>query len=208
MLEINIENIGYANKSILSDVNLLINKPGLYGFFGKNGAGKTTLFKAICGILPFKGTVSYNKKKISSPNIALVPTEPFVYEYLTIKEFYTFYQHTIGRKAIEHKVFDIEENKILKECSTGMRKKAYINTILQYNDYQLYIFDEPFNGLDIESNYIILNKILEISKHSIVFISSHIIEVIEQYLDEIFLISEGKIINFDRKESVKSYFLS
>ena len=54
MLEIQIDQISYRKKSILSDIFLKVEGPGLYGFFGKNGAGKTTFFKAVCKLLPFK----------------------------------------------------------------------------------------------------------------------------------------------------------
>jgi putative ABC-type transport system, ATPase component len=206
MLEIQIDQISYRKKSILSDIFLKVEGPGLYGFFGKNGAGKTTFFKAVCKLLSFKGRILYNNKNIESSDIAFIPTEPFIYEYLTIEEFQKFYQNIIKGKYGKEKIFDLEAYKLLKECSTGTKKKAYINAVLQRYDYTIYIFDEPFNGLDIESNYIILNKILEISKHSIVFISSHIVEVIEEYLDDKFLIHEGKIIKFDKQKPIKSYF--
>lgn len=207
MISCYFERIGYKDKTILSDIEITINKNGLYGFFGKNGAGKTTFFNALCGLVSYQGSILYGDDKLNTSDIAFVPTEPFVYEYLTIEEFYNFYSYTIaGKKSGSEKIFDIERNKILKECSTGTRKKAYINAVLQFKNYKLYIFDEPFNGLDIESNYVILDEILRLSKENIVFISSHIIEVIEKYLDAKFLVSDGKIVNIDKNHSIKSYF--
>lgn len=207
MLNIFFEKVNYRTKTILSDINININRNGLYGFFGKNGAGKTTFFNSICGLINYKGKILYNDKNLNSPDIAFIPTEPYIYEYLTTEEFYHFYSHTIiGKKPKLERIFDIENNKILKECSTGTRKKAYINAILQFKDYKLYIFDEPFNGLDIESNYIILEEILRLSKNNIVFISSHIIEIVEKYLDEKYLIENGKIEKIDNHHHLKSYF--
>lgn len=207
MLHIELQNIRYRNKNILSDIHIAIQKSGLYGFFGKNGAGKTTFFKALCDTVRHKGSVLYHGEELSPSDIAFVPTEPFVYEYLTTAEFYDFYSYSIiGKKSKGDTIFEIEKNKLLKECSTGTRKKAYMNAVLQFDDYKLYIFDEPFNGLDIESNYLILEKIIALSKDNIVFISSHIIEVIEPYLDEKFIISNGSITHFDKNVTLKSYF--
>lgn len=207
MLNINIDNIGYR-KTILSRICLKIDGAGLYGFFGKNGAGKTTFFNALCGLIPFNGKVLYNDKKLETKSIAFIPTEPFIYEYITVEEFYNFHQHLVEGSKREKKIFDIDSNKLLKECSTGTRKKAYINTILQHQDYSIYIFDEPFNGLDIESNYIILNEILEIARHHIVLISSHIIEVIEEHLDGKFLVHNGSIEKIENHEFLKIHFLN
>lgn len=207
MLKINLGEIRYNQQIILSDIEINISKNGLYGFFGKNGAGKTTFFNALCGLVSCQGSILYGDDNLNASDIAFVPTEPFVYEYLTTEEFYNFYSYTIaGKKSESEKIFDIEQNKILKECSTGTRKKAYINAVLQFKNYKLYIFDEPFNGLDIESNYVILDEILRLSKENIVFVSSHIIEVVEEYLDAKFLVSDGKIVNIDKNHSIKSYF--
>ena len=56
--------IGYGNKTILSDVNLVF-KPKIIAVIGPNGAGKSTLIKAIAGINKVKkGTISFNERKI------------------------------------------------------------------------------------------------------------------------------------------------
>ncbi len=80
-----------------------------------------------------------------------------------------------------------------------MKKKAYLNAILQ-KEYSIYIFDEPFNGLDLESNYILMNYIKEISKTSIVFISSHILEILFKNCDSIFLINNQNIEEFSQEQ--------
>jgi ABC-2 type transport system ATP-binding protein len=80
-----------------------------------------------------------------------------------------------------------------------MKKKAYLNAVLQ-KKYAIYVFDEPFNGLDLESNYILMAYIKEIAKDSIVFISSHILELLYKDCDCIFLLKDKKIKGFDKND--------
>ncbi|WP_313581550.1 hypothetical protein [Chishuiella sp.] len=89
--------------------------------------------------------------------------------------------------------------------STGTLKKAYINCILQFDDYKIYIFDEPFNGLDIESNYILLNLIKKLAEKNIVFVSSHIIEIISPYLTKTFFVNEKKVVEIENDNIVNLF---
>lgn len=196
ILNISINEIKYGlNKIILENIEISIDKVGLYGFFGKNGQGKSTLLKAIAGLKNFEGNITINHQKLLSEDVAFLATEPIIYEYLTAKEFYQFYKKISGRKNSNstNKMFDIDESILLKSMSTGTLKKAYFNSILQFDDYKIYIFDEPFNGLDIESNYVLIQKINELAKNNIVFISSHIIEIIESYLTKSFYVFNKNI---------------
>ena len=207
MLKIKIHNINYRKKNIIDQVDIEIFTFGLFGFFGKNGAGKTSFLKTFIKNIAFNGEIKLKNASLSEKKVAWIPTEPFLYEYLTIKEFCDFYAYTVKGDILKNNYFfDIENSKLLKECSTGTKKKAYINAVLQFDDYDIYIFDEPFNGLDIESNYLLLNKIIELSKNNIVLISSHIIEIIEPYLTEKFYIGNSKIEKIHNLVSIKNLF--
>ncbi|WP_313386833.1 ATP-binding cassette domain-containing protein [Chishuiella sp.] len=203
-----IKSIKYYEKTILNNIDISINSVGLYGLFGRNGQGKSTLLKAIAGLKTYDGEIFYNSEDLKTTDIAFLATEPNVYEYLTAKEFYEFYQKVSGReKSTQNsdRVFDIDENIQLIAMSTGTLKKAYINCILQFDDYKIYIFDEPFNGLDIESNYILLNLIRKLAEKNIVFVSSHIIEIISPYLTKTFFVNEKKVIEVEN-ENITSLF--
>ncbi|WP_313581982.1 ATP-binding cassette domain-containing protein [Chishuiella sp.] len=202
-LNIEIKEINYGSKKVvLENISININQFGIYGVFGKNGQGKSTFLKSLAGIKSFIGEINLNNSKLTSDLVAYIDTEPIVYEYLTAKEFYKFYQKVSGKKTNINpdNLFDIDDNIILKSMSTGTLKKAYINTILQFDDYNIYIFDEPFNGLDIESNYILIEKLKQLAKCNIVFVSSHILEVIQPFLDNIFFVNDKKIIEIDSSQ--------
>lgn len=199
-LNINIDSVQYKKNVIFTHNNLHLHGPGIYGFFGKNGQGKSTLLKCISGLKTFKGTISLNGGNINDSYVCWIPTEPFMYENLTINEFNNFIAKINKVKNTSNSLFNLNNDKIIRECSTGMKKKVYLNAFLQIDNYDLYIFDEPFNGLDIESNYILLDYIINLSKTKIVLISSHIIELIENILKQVFLIEDGKINEINLKD--------
>jgi len=208
ILEINLEKISYdLDKVILKAIDLKIDSNGLYGVFGRNGQGKSTFLKTLCGLKSYEGTIRLNNEILQPSDVAFLATEPMIYEYLTAEEFYKFYQKVSGRKnSNSTRIFDIDEKVLLKTMSTGTLKKAYINTILQFDDYKIYIFDEPFNGLDIESNYVLLHKIRELAKENIVFVSSHIIEIVSPYLTKTFYVNEQQITEVEN-ENIMNLFM-
>jgi len=200
MLIINIKEKKYSDKIVLENIEIRIDKFGIYGIVGKNGQGKTTLFKCITGLENYSGNTTLFNKKLSLQDVAWCPTEVKIYDELTANEFYDFYSHLLN---IEFKqtdpLFDIPKNKLIKEFSTGMKKKAYLNAVLQ-KKYSVYIFDEPFNGLDLESNYLLMNYIKTIAKESIVLISSHILEILYKDCESIFLIQSKKTKKIEKQQ--------
>jgi ABC-2 type transport system ATP-binding protein len=99
-------------------------------------------------------------------------------------------------------LFDVTENQLIKNFSTGMKKKTYLNAVFQ-NEYPIYILDEPFNGLDLESNYILVQYLKEKSKSSIILISSHILEILYANCESIFVIKDKNIVNFQKDDFQK-----
>mgnify|MGYP002741883382 CR=1 FL=1 len=178
MLQIKHLEKSYQDRIILNHISLTIEKPGLYGVVGVNGAGKTTFFKCLSGLEPYQGEILYNKKTLSSDQVAFVPTEPYLYDHLTVGEFYSFYRKLLGIKTVEKYTFEIDKNTLIKRLSTGMRKKVYYNAVLQ-KPYTLYIFDEPFNGLDIASVIHIKKLLHSLAQTPIVLVASHLLESLQ-----------------------------
>ncbi|MBF7092731.1 ABC transporter ATP-binding protein [Flavobacterium sp. ALJ2] len=203
MLQINIKKKAFGNKTVLQDINLSISENGIYGVVGKNGEGKTTFFKIITSLVNYQGTISYQNSTIKHNEIAFFPTEVPIYDELTATEFSDFYKELLNLK-IKNKsnLFDVAQDKLIKTFSTGMKKKAYMNAVFQ-KEYPIYIFDEPFNGLDLESNYLLMNYIRELSKNSIILISSHILEILYKDCNKIFLIKNTAIKEFEKEQFFK-----
>jgi len=211
MLDIEINTVKYksSKESILNNIKLNIDKPGIYGIIGKNGVGKTTFFKCILNSLNFEGKILLEGKEIKKESILWLPTEPFLYNELTGKEFIDFYNlltQNIQIKTEDYK-FKIPHHDFIENYSTGMKKKTYLNSILT-KDYDLYILDEPFNGLDIESNIALINILKEISKDKIILLSSHILDSLFSISTHIFLLQEKniKIFKKDFFLEIEEYF--
>jgi len=207
MFELIIDEKKYGKSVILKDVHIQLSQNGMYGFFGKNGQGKTTLFHCILGFTGFQGRVLFENQKLKSLDVAWIPTEPDLYEYLTIKEFMDFYAVNCGKKQadLDASLFDLDTSKLIKECSTGMKKKTYINAVLQIDDYKIYVFDEPFNGLDIEANYLLLRHLQKLAQTHIVLVSSHIIEIILPYLNHCYFIDNAKVTKYANEDLLKNF---
>ena len=207
MLVINIKEKKYTQEIVLQNSTIHIEKPRIYGLVGKNGQGKTTLFKCVLGLEKFSGTCSLNSNKIELNSIAWCPTEPSVYGELTSNEFYEFYRKLLNIKEVTAKpLFEISDNKLIRDFSTGMKKKVYFNAIFQ-KEYPLYFLDEPFNGLDLESNHILIQFLKQKADKSIIIISSHILEILYANCLEIFVLKNKLVVgfekqNFDRIEEV------
>ncbi|MCC9041533.1 ATP-binding cassette domain-containing protein [Myroides sp. M-43] len=200
MLKIHIKEKRYGNQVVLENVKFHIATPGIYGVMGKNGQGKTTMFKCMIGLEKYTGSSTLNDNVISTQGVGWCGAEPAVYNELTAEEFYKFYQHLIQQKMEgQQLLFDLPSDKLIKEFSTGMKKKVYLNAIFQ-KEYPMYILDEPFNGLDIESNYYLMKYLLHLSERSIIFISSHIVDVLYKHCKSIYVIKEKGITLYPQEE--------
>lgn len=185
-------------------------QPGdIYGFIGKNGAGKTTTLKACFGIVPITdGDIllcgnSIKRDPIQSKKqMAFVPDEPMVEEYMTGIQYFNFVSdiYSISRekrlKNIKYYAnafgMDGKLNLPISVYSHGMKQKiALIAAFI--HEPKLLILDEPFVGLDPEG-FVILKKEMRrlCEKGSAVLFSSHILDVVERCCNKITIIKNGE----------------
>lgn len=186
----------YGKKQVLNTIDLEFNKGKVYGIVGENGAGKTTLFRCISGLETYKGQITSNFN-ILKDHLGLLQTEPFFFSKITGKEYIQLLANArqVELSNIESKnIFDLPLNQYAKTYSTGMKKKLALTAILlQKND--VFILDEPFNGVDIQSNLIITEIIKKFKKlGKTVIISSHIFSTLADTCDEIYVMKNGEII--------------
>lgn len=186
----------YGEKQVLNSIDLEFKKGKVYGVVGENGAGKTTLFKCISGLENYKGNISSDYTKLKD-QLGLLLTEPFFFSKITGKEYIRLLAN--ARQAeitnIEDKnIFDLPLNQYASTYSTGMKKKLALTAIL-LQENNVFILDEPFNGVDIQSNLIITEIIKRFKKlEKIVIISSHIFSTLAETCDEIYLMKNGEIV--------------
>jgi ABC-2 type transport system ATP-binding protein len=186
----------FGAKKVLDSIHLEFEKGKIYGIVGENGAGKTTLFKCISGLETSSGKISSDFISLKS-KLGLLLTEPFFFSKITGKE---YLQLLTNARQVELQnvhdinIFDLPLNQYASSYSTGMQKKLALTAILLQQN-EVFILDEPFNGVDIQSNLVIIEiiKKLKALKKTLI-LSSHIFSSLAEICDEIFLLKNGKII--------------
>lgn len=196
MLTINNLSLSFKDNQVLKNLNLTIDEGEINGIIGLNGSGKTTLLNSICqNLKPQHGTILWKNEPVHLQQIAYLETNNFFYERITGNEYLRFFQQ-------KEKVFDIEQwnsifqlplNKYVTSYSTGMKKKLAFLGILSLNR-QILILDEPFNGLDLETNEILKQIIEQLHKNGkTIIITSHILETLTGICSEIHYLNDGYI---------------
>ncbi len=215
-LAVRIENLdkSYGETKVLRGLNIEIPKGKIFGLIGPNGAGKSTLIGVLTGLLNYEvGDIyilgkEFNKKNEQDikANISSVLQPPLLFEAFTSHEFLDYvcdvYQRPLedraDRVASLMEYFDILDYEHVKvnKMSAGSRKKlAFCGAVLA--NPQLVFLDEPFEAVDvisIQRMKVIINKLR--SNGVTVFITSHILEVVENLCDEIAILNNGEIIAY------------
>jgi ABC-2 type transport system ATP-binding protein len=191
----------YGTNEVLNNINIEFDKGKVYGIVGENGAGKTTLFRCIAGLEEYEGEIISNSNPVKN-HLGLLLTEPFFFQKITGKEYIQLLCNARNIKISnidERNIFKLPLNQYASTYSTGMKKKLALTAILlQENEY--FILDEPFNGVDIQSNIIIteiIHKLKALDKT--VIISSHIFSTLSDTCDEILFLSSGNFLRSFQK---------
>lgn len=193
----------YGKNQVLKDVNISFEKGNVYGIVGENGSGKTTLFRCIAELEKYKGEIISDFEQLKN-HLGLLFTEPYFFTRITGKEYIQLLSNArnVENSNIDARnIFDLPLNQYASTYSTGMKKKLALTAILlQEND--CYILDEPFNGVDIQSNIVIVEIIRQLKDlGKTVIISSHIFSTLVETCDEIHLLKNGEFIKRAQKQN-------
>lgn len=194
---------------------LNVNKGYITGFIGPNGAGKTTTIKLIMSMI-FKdeGTIKILGDEVSCENISVKEQIGYVGEtsgYLgeskiknikkVVCKFYKQWDEKLYKKYLSE--FNLNENKIYKELSSGEKRQFDLIMALSHHP-KLIIMDEPTANLDP----LVRNQFLEIlqghmeNEDVTIFYSTHITSDLDKAADYIALIFDGEIILHGEKDNI------
>ena len=186
----------FGNKEVLKGIDLEVPKGRAIGIVGENGSGKTTLFKCIAGLERHQGKVECELTPLKN-HLGFLPTNPYFLPKVTGLEYLRLHCNARRIKGVDLKarnIFQLPLGKYATTYSTGMKKKLALTAILLPAN-ELFILDEPFNGVDIQSNLMITEIIKRLKAlGKTILISSHIFSTLTETCDEIHLLREGRLV--------------
>ena len=210
----------YGEKKAVDDLSLHIQPGELYGFIGHNGAGKTTTLKSVVGILQFdSGEITIDGVSVKADpitckkNIAYIPDNPDLYDFMTGMQYLNFVCDIFGVAA------DVRQERIqalaegfeliadlaqpISSYSHGMKQKLAIISAWVHEP-KLVVMDEPFVGLDPKAAHLMKGMMRQIcDKGGAIFFSTHVLEVAERLCDKVAIIKGGRLVRSGTMEEVK-----
>jgi ABC-2 type transport system ATP-binding protein len=201
----------YGAFHAVDGLSVTVPQGSFFGFLGPNGAGKTTTIKILMGLAqPSSGSVKVLGMEMPAQSldirkqIGLVPDDTLLFDYLTGAEYLEFIArlYQIPRPVAKERaqellgLFELTENprKLVGEYSKGMRKRVAMAAALIHRP-RLFLMDEPFEGVDAVGARLMKDILLEqVHRGATVFLTSHVLEVVERLCDRIAIINHGKIL--------------
>lgn len=195
----------------VDNLNLTLHRGSFFGFLGPNGAGKSTTIKMLTGLLaPTSGTIRVLGRDIAQEplevkrRIGVVPEDLNLFERLTGAEMLAFTgrMYGLGKTEIAERspeLLDLmelrdEPKKLIVEYSHGMKKKLSLACALMHRPEILFL-DEPFEGVDAIASRTLKDLLSRLTARGLtVFLTSHVLEIVERLCSDIAIISQGKLL--------------
>jgi len=195
----------------VDNLNLTVRRGSFFGFLGPNGAGKSTTIKMLTGLLaPTSGQIRVLGRDLSEQplevkrRIGVVPEDLNFSEILTGAEMLAFPGRMYGLQTAEiaqrsPELLDLmelrnEPRKLIVEYSHGMKKKLSLACALIHRPEILFL-DEPFEGIDAIASRTLKDLLSRLTARGLtVFLTSHVLEIVERLCSDIAIISQGKLL--------------
>ncbi len=203
--------VGFWGRRVtaVDQLSLDVRRGEVFGFLGPNGAGKTTTLKMLMGLIyPTSGSASIFGHPVGDPSakakLGFLPESPYFYDYLTSREFLSFYGHLFGLwgAALNKRVDELLDlvgmtharDLQLRKFSKGMLQRVGIAQAL-INDPELVVLDEPMSGLDPIGRKEVRDLIFRLKESGkTVMFSSHILHDAELLCDRVAMIMKGRLV--------------
>lgn len=214
MLEIQGLSKLYGKTLAVDNVSFIVPTGEIGILLGPNGAGKSTIIKSIAGLLRYQGGIGIQKMEAHSLGakkiFAYVPELPAMFDALTVREHIEYVRKAYDSKITDEEVtailerFELEDkqDKLGTELSKGMMQKVSICCALCIQP-QVMLLDEPMVGLDPKAIKELKEVVLELKNQGVtVLISTHMLEMVENLWDVMFVMEKGHIVGSYNKEEV------
>lgn len=202
----------YGSLYALQNVNLTLGQGRIVGLLGPNGSGKTTLIKLLNGLIqPTQGQILMDGQKpgvYSKSKISYLPDKTYLNSQMTVEQlvdlFGDFYADFNFSKADDLlKRLNIPVQQKLKTLSKGTQEKVQLALVMS-REAEAYILDEPIGGVDpVGRDYILQTIISQYNRNATVIISTHLINDVENILDDVIMIKNGSIFLYDSVENIR-----
>ena len=193
----------FGGKRAVDHVSLQLEKGHVYAMLGPNGSGKTTWMKMAAGLIkPTSGEVRFLDVPVnidSRRHVAYMSTEPYFYAWMTVKDVGKYYSDffqdfSYSRYQDLLRRMELTEDMKTRSLSSGMMAKLKI-AVTMARDAQVYMLDEPFNGIDLLARDEIRACILEYAtEDKLLLLSSHLVEEMEAIADRAVFIRQGQLV--------------
>ena len=204
----------YGQATVLKNITLTVDEPGIYCLLGRNGAGKTTLLKSIAGYQNItSGTIQVDGKTItpSTLDTGVSYIENFAKHFnLPVRKLLRIasevnpnYDYDFASEMMER--FELDGKKKFNHLSLGM--KTMVSTIICLaSNKEVILLDEPVLGFDAIMRVEFYDMLTEsFQKHPrIIIVSTHIIEEIAKTIQKLIIIDKGSVRFFDTLQSVET----
>lgn len=216
MLEIKNLSKKYGKTLAVNQASLKVEDGEVGILLGPNGAGKSTIIKSIAGLLRYDGAIFIQgipAREIEAKKIfAYVPELPAMFDALTVREHLDYIERAYGLKENpQYKDYLLEkfelldkQDKLGNELSKGMMQKVSICCALMIQP-KVILLDEPMVGLDPMAIKELKNMILALKKENVtVLVSTHMLEMVSELWDVMYIMDKGSIVGSFRKEEVEN----
>jgi ABC-2 type transport system ATP-binding protein len=218
MIEIEGLTKNYGSFAAVRDLSFRVEAGEVLGLVGPNGAGKTTTLRCVVGIIPpsrgeirICGHSLVHEPLAAKRNIAFMPDEPRLFDYLTVQEHLQFTARIYGVRDSQALAGALLEELELKdkidalpaELSRGMKQKLVIACGLLHSPKAL-LFDEPLTGLDPIGIRRMKSTIVKRAREgAAIIISSHLLHLVEELCDRVLILNQGRKITHGTLDEIQ-----